>query len=209
MKAQITEITTEDQAFYGDKMHQILEAQQTVLDKLEKFEGIYRKQTGHEMAEHVKSRIKSRESMMEKCVRQHLEPNAETALRCMTDYIGIRVVCSFVKDVFAIVDALKADNRFEVIKDKDYITHPKPNGYRSYHFIVAVPVGTGEKMAVEIQLRTIAQDCWASLEHQLRYKRKIPHEAMLVSELKRCAEEMASTDLSMQTIRDLIEEDSE
>ena len=89
---------------------------------------------------------------------------------------------------------------------KDYIANAKPNGYRSLHIIITLPFGVGgiETMDAEIQLRTIAMDCWASLEHQLKYKKAVRSTALIVEELKRCADEMASTDLSMQTIRDLI-----
>ena len=95
---------------------------------------------------------------------------------------------------------------WRVVTVKDYIANSKPNGYRSLHVILALPFGVGgiEEIRTEIQLRTIAMDCWASLEHQLKYKKNIGNTELIVSELKRCADEMASTDLSMQTIRDLI-----
>ena len=97
-----------------------------------------------------------------------------------------------------------------LLQEKDYIRAPKPNGYRSYHMILSLPLRfLGEEpqptVWLEVQLRTIAMDCWASLEHQLKYKRDIPDQALIVRELKRCADEIASTDLSLQTIRELIE----
>jgi len=208
MKAEITEITEKDRAFYGNWLPSLVEAQHIVLKELEIFEKIYYEDTGHEMAEHIKSRIKGGDSSLGKLKRLGLPMTADSAIENTTDYVGIRVVCGFVEDVFAIVDRLKGSQAMRLEKEKDYISHPKANGYRSFHAIFRVPVASGMEAAVEIQLRTIAQDCWASLEHQMKYKKEIAHEALLARELKRCADEMASTDLSMQTIRHLIEEDT-
>ena len=143
--------------------------------------------------EHCLCRIKSEESMREKCRRNNLPETAESALEVLTDAIGLRIVCAFVDDVYTI--------RYEVIKEKDYIRRAKPNGYRSYHMILRTKAG----YFAEIQLRTISMDTWAALEHHLKYKKSVGSRAALIEEeLKRCADELASTDLSMQTIRDMI-----
>ncbi|MBU5462472.1 GTP pyrophosphokinase [Lachnoclostridium sp. MSJ-17] len=151
--------------------------------------------------EHCLSRIKSEESMREKCRRNNLPETTESALNILTDAIGLRIVCAFVDDVYTIRDCLKESGEYEVVKEKDYIRHAKPNGYRSYHMILRTKAG----YFAEIQLRTISMDTWAALEHHLKYKKSVGSRAALIEEeLKRCADELASTDLSMQTIRDMI-----
>ena len=168
--------------------------------------------TGEKGYEHLSIRIKSDTSMREKCIRKGLDETAESALFVLKDAIGVRVVCSFVEDIFAVAEYIKAFDDYEVIEEKDYIRHAKPNGYRSYHIILAVKVPYEDVKGnnpgtyyIEMQLRTIAMDTWAALEHKMKYKKDIPNQALLVSELKRVADELASCDLSMQTIRDLID----
>ena len=156
---------------------------------------------GMDPIEHSLSRIKSEESMREKCRRNNLPETTESALNILTDAIGLRIVCAFVDDVYTIRDCLKESGEYEVVKEKDYIRHAKPNGYRSYHMILRTRAG----YFAEIQLRTISMDTWAALEHHLKYKKSVGSRAALIEEeLKRCADELASTDLSMQTIRDMI-----
>lgn len=157
--------------------------------------------------EHCKARIKSAESMKEKLKRKNLPVTVESALREIHDAAGIRVICTFLDDIYWIASMLRNQTDIKVIKEKDYIRNPKPNGYRSYHMILQVPVHLEnriEKVYCEVQIRTIAMDCWASLEHQLKYKKDIPDENMIMEELKRCSDEIASTDLNLQTIRDMI-----
>jgi putative GTP pyrophosphokinase len=159
--------------------------------------------------EHCKARIKSPESMKEKLMRRNLPITVESALTEIYDAAGIRVVCTFMDDIYWIVNMLKNQQDILVVEEKDYIRNPKPNGYRSYHMILQVPLHLEDriqKIYCELQIRTIAMDCWASLEHQLKYKRNIPNQEMIMEELKRCADEIASTDLNFQTIWDMIEE---
>ena len=159
------------------------------------------RQLGMDPVEHCLCRIKSEESMREKCRRNNLPETTESALEILTDAIGLRIVCAFVDDVYTIRDYLKSSDEYEVIKEKDYIRRAKPNGYRSYHMILRTKAG----YFAEIQLRTISMDTWAALEHHLKYKKSVGSRAALIEEeLKRCADELASTDLSMQTIRDMI-----
>ncbi|MBQ5312342.1 MAG: GTP pyrophosphokinase family protein [Oscillospiraceae bacterium] len=172
------------------------------------------KQSGIRLHEHLICRIKSDESMREKCRRSGLPENEHSALYELHDSIGIRIVCAFVSDVFENIKRIRELDGCEVLREKDYISSPKPNGYRSYHMIVRadMPYEDTEgnfpgKFCIEIQLRTIAMDSWASLEHKLKYKKNIKNQALIVSELKRCADELASCDISMQTIRELMEEE--
>ena len=170
-----------------------------------------RTRSGINLAEHIAARIKSEDSMLEKCSRRGLEPTPYSALRELTDAIGLRIVCGFIDDVYTNVEKIRQLPGCSIICEKDYIKHAKPNGYRSYHLILSVEEPYEDidgddpgHFYVEIQLRTIAMDSWASLEHHLKYKKNIANTDIIVAELKRCADEMASTDVSMQTIRDLI-----
>ena len=170
--------------------------------------------SGIELVEHISARIKSEDSMVEKCRRRGLEPTPYSALRSLTDAVGLRIVCGFIDDVYTNVKKIKEFEGCDVIMEKDYIKNVKPNGYRSYHMILSVEEPWADvdgsfpgHFFVEIQLRTIAMDSWAALEHQLKYKKNISNTDIIVAELKRCADEMASTDISMQTIRDLINEE--
>jgi ppGpp synthetase/RelA/SpoT-type nucleotidyltranferase len=170
------------------------------------------RETGEHIYEHFSCRIKSEDSMREKCRRKGVPETPESALAKLSDAIGIRVICSFVDDIYKLVEEIRSFGDCTVLREKDYIRHAKDNGYRSYHMILAVRVPFPDVMGerpgtymVEVQLRTIAMDTWASLEHRMKYKKNIPSQQLLVSELKRCADELASCDLSMQTIRDLIQ----
>ena len=155
---------------------------------------------------YFRSRIKSPQSALEKLRRQGLPQTKEAALHSIYDGIGLRIVCAFTEDVYGIVEKLKEHPALRILKEKDYYSYPKPNGYRSYHLRVEITAGDGEAFFAEIQVRTIALDFWATLEHRLKYKKDLPHEALIRSELKRCADEIASVDLSMQTIRDILKE---
>ena len=139
--------------------------------------------------------------MREKCRRKGLPETPESALQAVRDAIGLRVVCPFLDDVYAIRDHLLAAAGLELVEEKDYIRHVKPNGYRSPHLIVKK-----NGYYAEIQLRTISMDTWAALEHQIRYKKSVGGSALIFEELKRCADELAATDVSMQIIRAVLYE---
>ena len=158
-------------------------------------------------AEHIKCRIKGADSLKEKLRSRGLTETAENGLRELSDIVGARVVTHFIGDIYAVLDSIYKSDKWQIKTIKDYIANAKPNGYRSLHIILTIPFGVSgiDTINTEIQMRTIAMDCWASLEHQLKYKKSIRNTALIVEELKRCADEMASTDLSMQTIRDLIQ----
>ena len=123
----------------------------------------------------IKSRLKSPESIMEKLERKKLSVSVESIEENLFDVAGVRVICSFPRDVYMLAESLLKQDDIELIEKKDYIKNPKQNGYRSLHLIVAIPIFLANEkriMKVEIQLRTIAMDFWATLEHQLKYKKK-------------------------------------
>ena len=201
----INKTTGSDSAvsIYGISKPLLEETMQMVLREITKIRNEMTEELGMDPIEHLLGRIKSEESMREKCRRKGLPETPESALEKIHDAIGLRVVCAFLDDVYTIRDRLLALPRIRLVEEKDYIRHVKPNGYRSFHMIIIVD----EKIYAEIQLRTISMDTWAALEHHLKYKKEIGSNTALISaELKRCADELASTDSSMQTLRDMIQE---
>jgi ppGpp synthetase/RelA/SpoT-type nucleotidyltranferase len=190
-------------SIYGTSGPLLEETMQIVLEEITKIRNEMAGELGMDPVEHLLGRIKSEESMREKCRRKGLPETPESALEKIHDAIGLRVVCAFLDDIYTIRDRLLALPRIRLVEEKDYIRHVKPNGYRSFHMIIIVD----EKIYAEIQLRTISMDTWAALEHHLKYKKEIGGNTALISaELKRCADELASTDSSMQTLRDMIRE---
>lgn len=157
----------------------------------------------------VSTRLKSNTSLMEKINRRGLSADVETIEEYIEDIAGVRIICNYIDDIYKIVDAFTSQSDVELLKKKDYIAHPKENGYRSLHLIVRVPVFFAEevrKVKVEVQIRTIAMDFWASLEHQMKYKKSNLDSAQEISaKLKECAENIAKTDKQMQAIRQSIE----
>lgn len=156
--------------------------------------------------ESIKTRIKSFESIIGKVERYGLDPSLESIEEHMNDIAGARVICSFIDDIYTIADSFLNQDDVTLIEKKDYIKNPKPSGYRSLHLIVSVPIfllDEKREVKVEVQLRTIAMDFWASLEHKLRYKKDIPDNILksLHSELIQCAEDSAALDNRMLNIR--------
>ena len=191
---------------YGEHYEELEAVRNCLVTSINKIREKLHRENGIDPIEHCLSRIKSDFSMREKCHRKGLPETTESALEKIFDAIGIRIVCAFVSDVYAIRNCLADLPDCEIIEEKDYIRHAKPNGYRSYHMILRVD----GKYHAEIQLRTISMDTWAALEHHLKYKKDIGgRQKLIVNELKRCADELASTDLSMQTIRDMILEENQ
>lgn len=202
---EINKTTGSDSAvsIYGTSKPLLEETMQMVLREITKIRNEMTEELGMDPIEHLLGRIKSEESMREKCRRKGLPETPESALGKIHDAIGLRVVCAFLDDVYTIRDRLLALPRIRLVEERDYIRHVKPNGYRSFHMIIIVD----EKIYAEIQLRTISMDTWAALEHHLKYKKEMGGNTALISaELKRCADELASTDSSMQTLRDMIQE---
>lgn len=159
--------------------------------------------------ETIKTRLKSPESILEKMQRKGYPLSAESIEKNMHDVAGIRVICPFVNDIYMLAECLLEQDDVFLVDRKDYIENPKGNGYRSLHLIVETPIflkNEKRMMKVEVQLRTIAMDFWASLEHRMSYKKKIDPEIMaeLREELRDCAEASAKLDGRMQVVRDKI-----
>ncbi len=158
--------------------------------------------------ETIKCRIKSPESIFGKMQKNNIPMTVEAMEKYLNDIAGIRVICSFPDDIYMLADCLLAQDDITLVARKDYIKKPKPNGYRSLHLIVEVPIFlTDEKkpMRVEVQFRTIAMDFWASLEHKMKYKKHIDKAESISNELFYCAELIAQLDGRMQQIREKIE----
>lgn len=167
--------------FYGSDYDQFKKVLDSVLNTIEL--------SSLACIQYTTSGIKSPESVLKKIGNDYA---------LLHDIIGVRIICSFVDEIYEVKDWINSS--FEVVQVRDYLRHPKPSGYRSLHVIIKV-----DGCLVEIQVRTIALDFWANLEHQIHYKKDIEDEKLIRSELKRCADEIASLDLSFQTIKDRIE----
>lgn len=157
----------------------------------------------------IKTRLKSPASIREKLTRRGFDVTVENIEKELNDVAGVRVICAFPEDVRTIAKALLKQDDVTLIEKKDYILDPKPNGYRSLHLIVGVPIYLAhekKRMRVELQLRTIAMDFWASLEHQLRYKKDVDFTDEMAKELKFCAELSAELDRRMDHLRESVQE---
>lgn len=159
----------------------------------------------------INSRLKRTSSIAAKLDRLGQPFTTDSIEKNLHDVAGVRVICSYIDDIYFLEKALLKQDDIELIREKDYIAHPKPNGYRSLHLIVTVPVffaNQRKPVEVEVQIRTIAMDFWASLEHQLKYKHNVANEAEIVAELKECADMITATDHKMLNIRQNIEAQS-
>jgi len=156
--------------------------------------------------EHVKNRLKSPERIAEKLQRRGFDITSECAVKNLTDIAGIRCICSYNRDIFQMVAILKRQPDIKIIGEKDYVSNPKPSGYRSYHMILEVPVylsETTEYIPVELQLRTQAMDFWASLEHKVKYKYNDQMPETLLKALLSCANEIDDLDAKMFNIQEV------
>ena len=160
----------------------------------------------------VTTRLKSTPGIIEKMQRKGITPSFENMKNEINDIAGVRVICSYIDDIYLLAELFRRQHDITLIEEKDYIKNPKPNGYRSLHLIVSVPVFFAEhtaQMKVEVQIRTIAMDFWASLEHEIKYKKNLKNPEMFTERLRSCAETIAQTDAEMQNIRSLMEEMTE
>lgn len=153
--------------------------------------------------EHVNTRVKSAESLLKKVQKKNLPLSLDIIQESIKDIAGIRIICSFVSDIYRISEMIQAQSDIEVVEVKDYIQHPKPNGYQSLHIIMKIPVFMSDRkihVYVEMQIRTIAMDFWASLEHKIYYKynKQVPEH--LTSQLKEAANTVAELDRKMEHI---------
>ena len=155
----------------------------------------------------IKTRLKKLDSIQKKLEKNDWPLTVESMEENLHDIAGVRVICSFTEDVYRVADALLSQDDITLIEKKDYIANPKPNGYRSLHLIVTVPIFLADekrRMKVEIQLRTIAMDSWATLEHQLRYKKDLEFTDDMAAELYRCAQISAELDERMDHLRSAV-----
>lgn len=162
--------------------------------------------------EFISCRIKKPVSIAKKLHKNGLPVNVNSLSENINDIAGVRVICSFIDDIYVIASMLTNQEDITLIEEKDYIKNPKYNGYRSLHLILEIPVYFSDRkqqMRVEVQIRTIAMDFWASLEHQVKYKKSIANEAEIVEELRECAETIATTDRRMMEIRNKIHDNED
>ena len=159
--------------------------------------------------EHIESRLKTDESITRKLIRKGKEITVENIQKYIDDIAGVRVICSFTPDIYRIVDMISSQDDIEVLKTKDYMLNPKVNGYRSYHLIVRVPIFLSDRVVptkVEIQIRTVAMDFWASLEHKIYYKFEGDAPDYISRDLRECAEMVSTLDEKMLSLNEAIQE---
>ena len=158
--------------------------------------------------EHIKSRIKSPESIVRKLKKKEKDVTLENMVKYVNDIAGIRIICSFTSDIYSIADMLRKQNDIRVLSVKDYIKNPKESGYKSYHMLVSIPIYLSDSVVdtkVEIQIRTIAMDFWASLEHKMNYKFESNAPLEIRKELYECAVMVEQLDKRMLYINDEIQ----
>lgn len=194
-----------DEAFYGRALDTLRTAEQYLKDMIAGYPAEPDSKLAFSPVVNCRSRIKSAESMMKKLKNRGFQSDLDSALTDVYDAVGVRIICGFADDVYKIAAWLEEQEGLEIMERKDYFARPKPNGYRSYHICLRICAGSAAGTLAEIQIRTMAIDFWATLEHKLKYKKEIPCEELIRKELKRCADEIAATDMSMQTIRDMLE----
>lgn len=173
--------------------------------KLEILDDEFKIKHDHNPIHHMEYRLKSLDSIVNKLRKRNLEVSLDSMIANLTDIAGVRVICNYVSDVYRIADLLVKQSDIKLIKRKDYIKHPKDNGYRSLHLVVEVPIFLAQKVqpiTVEIQIRTIAMDFWASLEHHLRYKAENEVPDGVRDELIECAKTISQLDYKMQGIHE-------
>ncbi len=151
----------------------------------------------------VQSRLKSLESISDKLRRKDVPLSIHSIWKYLNDVAGVRVICEYINDIYYVRNVLVEENHIKLLKEKDYISNPKPNGYRSLHLVVNVPIllqNGVQHIKCEIQLRTTAMDSWAALEHNLRYKKGRKHDTQIDNRLRLCSEMLYKTDVEMQSI---------
>lgn len=193
-----------EQMFRFVEMEHLYEsAIREVKTKLEILDSEFRTKYSYNPIHHINDRLKSPQSMLEKLQRKGLPISVDSVRQNLHDIAGVRVICNYIEDIYTVADLLTKQDDVKLITKKDYIENPKPNGYRSLHLVIETPVFLSDRkelVHVEVQIRTIAMDFWASLEHELKYKTDTEVSAELAAQLKDCAETIAATDIKMQDI---------
>ena len=185
---------------YSAALRQI-EARMDVLN--EEFQHVHK----YNPIEHIKARIKTPESIVKKLKRHGYESTIQNMVSYINDIAGLRIICSFTSDIYRIVDMIRAQKDINILSVKDYVTFPKASGYRSYHMIVTVPVYLSDRIVntkVEIQIRTVAMDFWASLEHKIHYKFEGDAPEHIRNELVECSKMVSDLDARMLSLNEEI-----
>lgn len=193
----------EDQPGFDAFLHEYRAAIKEVDTKLEILSEDFKVRHDYSPIHHVETRLKAPKSIEDKLKKLECDVSIPSARENVMDIAGVRVVCNFVDDVYEVANMLTFQDDTRIISEKDYIKNPKPNGYRSLHLLLMVPVQLLEgkvEIPVEVQIRTVAMDFWASLEHNLRYKKSNTISDQINIELKECAETSANLDVRMQKI---------
>ncbi len=193
-----------------DQLYQFVELEhlyesaiREVKTKLEILDSEFKTKYDYNPIHHIEDRLKSPQSILEKLQKKGQPFSCEAARANLNDIAGVRVICNYIEDIYTVADLLTSQDDVMLVKRKDYIEKPKPNGYRSLHLVIETPVYLSDSkqlVNVEVQIRTIAMDFWASLEHELKYKTTTDVSADLANQLKDCAETIAATDRRMQDI---------
>ncbi len=195
------------------EMSQLYEAAiKEVSTKLQILDNEFQAKYSHNPIHNINHRLKKPYSIMEKLQKKGLDTNIMHATEHLLDIAGIRVICQYVNDIYLIEELLLNQDDITLIQRKDYISNPKDNGYRSLHIVISVPVflSDGKKnVPVEVQIRTIAMDFWATLEHQLKYKSRTEDNEEIQEELIECANQAAEWDKKMQKLHDRIKLDKQ
>lgn len=193
---------------FNELMRQYQAATKEITTKLEILQGDFVAHNGRACIETITCRLKTPSSIINKLNRKGIKPSIDALRTQLNDIAGVRVICPFLDDIYMVAQTLAQQDDIQVISTKDYIAQPKPNGYRSYHMIVQVPVFFCEKkeyMRVEVQLRTVAMNFWATLEHQMKYKKSSAKGPEMVDALRKCADTIADTDQRMLQIREYMD----
>lgn len=197
----------EDQPGFKEFQHEYRAAIKEVRTKIEILSEEFAVRNDYNPIHHLEHRLKSADNICEKLIRQECEVSIQSARDNLFDIAGVRVVCNFINDVYSVRDMLLSQDDITLIVEKDYIKNPKENGYRSLHLRIGVPVylmGRNITVPVEVQIRTVAMDFWASTEHELRYKKDNAFTLANNIELKACAEVSAKLDMRMQKLFDQV-----
>lgn len=209
LPADASEVLMEQLIKFLELEHLYESAIREVKTKLEILDSEFRTKYAYNPIHHIEDRLKSPESILEKIQRKGIAFTVDSIRENINDFAGVRVICNYIDDIYTVADLLTAQDDVTLLKRKDYIKNPKPNGYRSLHLVIETPVYLSDKkdlVHVEVQIRTIAMDFWASLEHELKYKTENEVSVELADQLKECAETIAATDRQMQQIYKTLKE---
>ena len=191
----------EHRLFFKEHYDDIKRTEQHLLEQINKTLQPINEHRNERIAEHIISRIKTPGSTIEKLLLAGYDPTEDNAIQILSDVI--RLVVHFIGDIYTIRNLLVNSSDYQIVKEKDYVRNAKETGYRGYHIIIDTNIN-GFKIRAEIQIRTIAMDCWASLEHLIRYKKVIKNTELIDMELRKCSDDLMSADIAMEQILGLV-----